>query len=125
LSAFRTVGTTLQLIWWTIGPSVGPSVSAAGEISEVRLRANSQSIDFIFNYGNSIVWNVVVPSIFNLDEGNLRGKMGWVFLATSIIALIIVYFEFPETKDKTYAELRMFPGVCTREGFQGLYAVDK
>lgn len=59
----------------------------------------------MFNYGYSTVWNVVVPYMFNPDEGNLGGKMGWIFLATSVIALIIVYFEFPETKDKSYEEL--------------------
>ena len=43
--------------------------------------------------------------MFNPGEGNLGGKMGWIFLATCIIALVIVYLEFPETKDRTYKEL--------------------
>lgn len=88
-----------------MGPTTGPAMAIAGEISEIRLRAQSLSIGFAFNYFFSTVWNVVVPYMFNSDEGNLGGKMGWIFLATSVISFFIVYFEFPETKDRTYEEL--------------------
>ncbi|KAM0134451.1 hypothetical protein ACHAO1_005663 [Botrytis cinerea] len=99
------VGVTLQLVWFTIGPSIGPSISLAGEISSLRLRAKSQSLGFFFNYSYSTVWNVAVPYMFNATEGNLGGKMGWIFLATSCIALFVVWAEIPETKDRTYGEL--------------------
>lgn len=80
-------------------------MAIAGEVSQIRLRAQSQSIGFAFNYFFSTVWNVVVPYMFNAEEGNLGGKMGWIFLATSVLSFIIVYYEFPETKDRTYEEL--------------------
>ncbi|KAK6606440.1 Alpha-glucosides permease MPH2 [Botrytis cinerea] len=99
------VGVTLQLVWFTIGPSIGPSISLAGEISSLRLRAKSQSLGFFFNYSYSTVWNVAVPYMFNATEGNLGGKMGWIFLATSCIAWFVVWAEIPETKDRTYGEL--------------------
>lgn len=101
----RCVGVTLQLVWFTIGPSIGPSISLAGEISSLRLRAKSQSLGFFFNYSYSTVWNVAVPYMFNATEGNLGGKMGWIFLATSCIAWFVVWAEIPETKDRTYGEL--------------------
>jgi hypothetical protein len=88
-----------------MGPATGPSMAIAGEVSQARLRAESQSIGFAFNYFFSCVWNVVVPYMFNTDEGDLGGKMGWIFLATSLISFVIVYLEFPETKDRTYEEL--------------------
>jgi hypothetical protein len=120
----RATGITLQLVWWTIGPSIGPSISVAGEISEARLRAKSQSIGFTFNYVYSTVWNVVLPYMFNPGYGDLGGKMGWIFLATSLIALLVVYFEFPETKDMSFKLLdeafqehvptRNFKGYATR-----------
>ncbi|KAJ5701164.1 maltose permease Mal61 [Penicillium malachiteum] len=104
-TALWTIGIALELTWWTMGPVAGPAMAIAGEISQARLRAQSQSIGFAFNYFFSCVWNVVVPYMFNTDEGNLGGKMGWIFLATSLISVVIVYFEFPETKDRTYEEL--------------------
>ncbi|KAJ5359093.1 uncharacterized protein N7496_011506 [Penicillium cataractarum] len=99
------IGISLELTWWTMGPTVGPAMGIAGEVSQVRLRAKSQSIGFAFNYFYSTLWNVVVPYMFNADEGNLGGKMGWIFLATSAISLIVLYFEVPETKDRSYETL--------------------
>jgi SP family general alpha glucoside:H+ symporter-like MFS transporter len=95
----------LQLIPLVFAPAVGPAMSIAGEISSTRLRAKSQSIGFMFNFFFSTVWNVVVPYMFNPNEGNLGGRMGWIFFTTSILAVVIIFFEFPETKDRTYAEL--------------------
>ena len=46
-----------------------------------------------------------MPYMFNATEGNLGGKMGWIFLATSCIAWFVVWAEIPETKDRTYGEL--------------------
>ncbi|KAF7879840.1 uncharacterized protein EAF02_008010 [Botrytis sinoallii] len=95
------VGVTLQMVWFTIGPSI----SLAGEISSLRLRAKSQSLGFFFNYSYSTVWNVAVPYMFNATKGNLGGKMGWIFFATACITWFIVWIEIPETKDRTYGEL--------------------
>ncbi|KAL2851258.1 general substrate transporter [Aspergillus pseudodeflectus] len=103
--ALWAIGISLELTWWTMGPTIGPAMGIAGEVSQVRLRAKSQSIGFAFNYFYSTVWNVVVPYMFNADEGNLGGKMGWIFLATSLISLVVVYFEVPETKDRSYETL--------------------
>lgn len=43
--------------------------------------------------------------MFNATEGNLGGKMGWIFFATACIAWFVVWAEIPETKDRTYGEL--------------------
>lgn len=102
---FRCIGVALELTWWVMGPVIGPAMGIAGEVSQARLRAKSQSIGFAFNYFFSTVWNVVVPYMFNSDEGNLGGKMGWIFLATGLISLVVVYFDFPETKGRSYEVL--------------------
>ncbi|KAJ5553963.1 maltose permease Mal61 [Penicillium frequentans] len=99
------IGVALELTWWVMGPVIGPAMGIAGEVSQARLRAKSQSIGFAFNYFFSTVWNVVVPYMFNTDEGNLGGKMGWIFLATSLISLVVVFFDFPETKGRSYEVL--------------------
>lgn len=77
----------------------------AGEISAIKLRAKTQAIGFFFNFAFQAVWLIVTPYIFNPGWGNLGGKTGWVFLGTSLIGLVVVFLEFPETKDLTVAEL--------------------
>ncbi|ESZ94910.1 hypothetical protein SBOR_4702 [Sclerotinia borealis F-4128] len=128
------VGITLQLVWFTIGPSISPSISLAGEISSLRLRAKSQSLGFLFNYTYSTIWNVVVPYMFNTNEGNLGGKMGWIFCATACIAWFMVWAEIPEIKDRSYRELdemfsrgvgaRKFKGYCTERSVENTKVVE-
>jgi SP family general alpha glucoside:H+ symporter-like MFS transporter len=80
-------------------------MSVAGEVSAVRLRAKTSALGFFFNYTFSTIWNVVVPYMFNPDQGNLAGKMGWIFFATCVVAGVIVWLEIPETKDLSFAEI--------------------
>jgi hypothetical protein len=92
-------------------------MSIAGEVSAVRLRAKSMAIGFTFNYFFSTVWNVAIPYLYNTDEANLGGKIGWIFAAMGLIALVIIYFEVPETKGRSFEDLdEMFnENVRTRE----------
>lgn len=93
------------MIWWTVGPGIGSVISIAGEISSVRLIAKSQVLGFLFNYCYSTIWNDVVPYMFNTIDGYLGGKMGWIFFPTCLISLIVIFSEFPETKDRGFDEL--------------------
>jgi MFS transporter, SP family, general alpha glucoside:H+ symporter len=99
------VAITLQMVWLSIGPANGPALSVAGEVSTMRLRAKTLAIGFFFNYFYSTVWNVVVPYMFNTDYGNLGGRMGWIFFATCLISYVIIWFEIPDTKDLTAAQI--------------------
>ncbi|CAK7238441.1 hypothetical protein SEUCBS140593_010691 [Sporothrix eucalyptigena] len=98
-------GISLQLVWLCMGPVVGPAMAVAGEVSAVRLRAKTAAIGFFFNYIYSTVWNVVVPYMYNTDEGNLQGKMGWIYFATCLISIVVVWFEVPELKDISFADI--------------------
>lgn len=103
----RTVGISLQLLWFCISSAVGPAMATAGEISSARLRAKSQAIGLGINYLWSCVWNVATPYCFNAPPtgAGLLGKTGFIFCATTVISLAIFWFEFPETKDRTFVEL--------------------
>ncbi|KAJ9606139.1 hypothetical protein H2200_009100 [Cladophialophora chaetospira] len=104
--ALWAVGCLLQVAQFVgLGPAVGPAMAIAGEVSELRLRSKTQSVGFFFNYIFSTIWNVVVPYMFNADQGNLGGKMGFIYFATSIIAVVVLFFEMPETKDMSYEQL--------------------
>lgn len=67
----------------------------------MRLRGKSQSIGFVFSFFLSTVFSVVIPYMFNTDQGNLGGKMGWIFMALSIVAVVVLWLELPETKDRS------------------------
>jgi SP family general alpha glucoside:H+ symporter-like MFS transporter len=49
--------------------------------------------------------NVIMPYLFNQDQADLGGKIGWIFAVMGIIALFIVFFEVPETKARSFQEL--------------------
>lgn len=110
------VAITLQMAWLSIGPSNGPALAVAGEVSTMRLRAKTLAVGFFFNFLYSTAWNVAVPYMFNTDEGNLGGLTGWVFFAACLISFTIMWFEFPDTKDLTASQIdeRFEMGVKTR-----------
>ena len=58
--------------------------------------------------------------MFNPDKGNLGGKMGWIYAATCLIAIVVVYFEFPETRNRTFIKLdHMFEMRLSSRKFAG------
>jgi hypothetical protein len=77
----------------------------AGEVSSVRLRAKSQGLGFLVNGFFSWAFNFFVPYMFNADEANLGGKMGFFFFGLCAIGAVVIFLEIPETKGRTYAEL--------------------
>jgi SP family general alpha glucoside:H+ symporter-like MFS transporter len=80
-------------------------MAIAGEVSAARLRAKSLAIGFTFNYCFSTVMNVIMPYLFNQDQLDLGGKIGWIFAIMGFISIIIVFFDVPETKGRTFPEL--------------------
>lgn len=56
--------------------------------------------------------------MFNPDEGNLGGLMGWIFFATSVIAFGVMWIELPETKDLSFEQIdRRFQDKTVTRGF--------
>ncbi|KAJ5167493.1 uncharacterized protein N7482_006274 [Penicillium canariense] len=118
-TALWVVGIFLELTWWVYGPAIGPAMSIAGEVSAVRLRAKSMAIGFTFNYFFSTIWNVVIPYLYNTDEANLGGKMGWIFAGLGAITLVIIYCEVPETKGRSFEDLdEMFSEKVSTKAFR-------
>lgn len=99
------VGIFLELSWWVYGPAIGPAMAIAGEVSSVRLRAKSLAIGFTFNYFFSTVWNVAMPYLYNSDEADLGGLIGWIFAGMGAVTMLILFFELPETKGRSFEEL--------------------
>ncbi|KAJ3540813.1 hypothetical protein NM208_g4893 [Fusarium decemcellulare] len=101
------IGIVMQFTCLAYGPGVGSSLAVAGEVSASRLRAKSQGIAFGFQAITSTVWVTVLPYMFNKDQGNMGGHIGWVFFGMTILMIVAVYFDVPGTKGRTFHELDM------------------
>ena len=89
----------------------------AGATSTLRLRAKSQSLGFFAQFLFSWIFTYTVPYMYSTDEGNLGGKVGFIFSTLSAMAFLVLYLEVPEIQNRTVAELDvMFEAeVPTRE----------
>jgi hypothetical protein len=54
---------------------------------------------------SSCIWSFSLPYAINPDQGNLGGKIAFVFGAVLVFATIFIYFFVPETKGRTYIEI--------------------
>lgn len=99
------IGLALQCTGIAFGPTVGTGFAVAGEVSAIRLRAKSQGIAFGWQAIVSTVWTIVLPYMFNKDQGNMGGHLGWVFFGMAVVVAVIVYYDVPGTKGRTFAEL--------------------
>lgn len=88
--SLTVIGVSLQFISISYGPAVGASMAVAGEVSASRLRAQSLGLGAAFMALAATFWQVVLPYLFNQDEANLGGKLGWIFLGMAVIYLVIV-----------------------------------
>lgn len=56
--------------------------------------------------GNTILgWQTSLPYAINADQGNLGGKIAFIFMAVMAGCAVFIFFAVPETKDRTYAEI--------------------
>lgn len=94
----------LVLFFYNVGAG-GTSPIITSETSSVRLRAKSNSIGFVCNGFLSWAFNFFVPYMFNADEGNWGGKTGFFFAGLSFISAVVLFFELPEMKNRTYMQL--------------------
>jgi hypothetical protein len=76
-----------------------------GETSSPTLRAKTTGLATATQALFGIIMNFTIPYMVNPDEGNLKGKVGFVFGGLSLIASIGSYFYCPELKGRTFNEI--------------------
>jgi hypothetical protein len=86
----------------TIGSAAWP---IAAETPTSRLRAPTQSLATMMNGLSSCIWSFALPYAVNPDQGNLGGKIAFVFGAVLVFAVVFIFFMIPETKNRTYMEI--------------------
>lgn len=86
---------TLGTVAWTV----------VAEIPSLRLRARTQGLANLTLCLVQWLVGFVFPYMFNPDAGNLGGKVGFIFGATSFLGFVGVYWYLPETKNRTAEQL--------------------
>ncbi|KAH7161060.1 maltose permease MAL61 [Dactylonectria macrodidyma] len=105
-AALWYIGVCIMVIGFCLQSGVGsawPVVSA--ETSSMRLRTQSQAIAWVSNAFFSWLFNFFVPYLFDTDQADLGGKIGFFFSGLCCFGFLIIWFEIPEMKNRTYTEL--------------------
>ncbi|ETS74962.1 hypothetical protein PFICI_13446 [Pestalotiopsis fici W106-1] len=80
-----------------------PVISA--EISTVRLRSKSQGIGLTAQCIGAWAFNFFAPYLYNSDQANWGGKIGFFFAGLSTIAFAVTWWDVPETLGRSFAQL--------------------
>lgn len=98
---------SLMDIWtFTYQMTVGPICFVIiSEISATRLRSRTIAITTAVQAVASVVFTVAMPYMLNSDQGNWRGKAGYLFGGISLACLIWCWLRIPESRGRTFEEL--------------------
>lgn len=70
-----------------------------------RLRAKTIAFGLAFYFALNLIWQFVLPYMFNPDEANMGAKVAFVFGGLAVVCIVYLFFYQPETAGRTYAEL--------------------
>lgn len=91
----------------------------AAEASSLQLRAKTQGIGWFTSGIGTAVFAIILPYIYNIDQGNLRAKTGFVMAGFAAVAVIVVWLAIPEMKGRTPMEIdRMFSLILRTRAFK-------
>ena len=54
---------------------------------------------------SSCIWSFATPYAINPDQGNLGGKIAFIFGAVMAVSFVFIWFMVPETKNRTWIEI--------------------
>jgi MFS transporter, SP family, general alpha glucoside:H+ symporter len=77
------------------------------EASSAKLRGKTIAISTAINALINVACAVGIPYAINPDQGNLRGKLAFVFLGVTLPCIVWCFLALPETKGRTFRELDM------------------
>ena len=96
-----------------------------GETSSTALRARTTALATATQALFGIAMNFAIPYMVNPDEGNMKGKVGFVFGGLALFGTIGSFFYVPELNGRTFNEIdtMFFNRVPPRK--MGSYVVDE
>lgn len=86
----------------TIGP-LGYVIMC--EASSTKLRSKTIAFSTTVNMAVSVALAVAIPYAINPDQGNMRGKLSFVFFGTAIPCLVWCWLCLPEMKGRSFAQI--------------------
>lgn len=96
----------MMLVVITTGVGAWPaSFAVKVETSALRLRAKTQGIGELFQNIASIVFNLVLPYMYNPDAGYLRGKMGFIYGGFCLFTAVMTWWIVPEMKGRSVLDI--------------------
>lgn len=75
------------------------------ETATSRLRIKTIAIGLATANSIGVMWSFVLPYLFNPDQANLGGKLGFIFGGLSFPCIAFIWWYQPETKNRSYEEL--------------------
>lgn len=87
---------------FTIGPVC---FTILCEIASVQLRSMTIGLATVACSIWNIIFAVAIPYAMDADEGNWKGKLGFLFAGIAALCTVWCFFCLPETKDRTFEEL--------------------
>ncbi|WQF76442.1 Putative major facilitator, sugar transporter, major facilitator superfamily [Colletotrichum destructivum] len=100
-----TVAFILIYSWW-YNVSIGSTAfSLLAETSTSRLRAKTVAIGYASQNSINVMWQFVIPYMFNPDKANLGAKIAFIFGGLCFFSLLYLWYFQPETGGRSYEEL--------------------
>ncbi|CDK27160.1 unnamed protein product [Kuraishia capsulata CBS 1993] len=105
--SLRWAQASFVLIWSAVWQcTVGPVMYVViGEIPSTKLRGKTIAFATAMQSVTALVFSIIMPYILDENEGNLRGKAGFIFGGLSLISVAWCYLRLPETKGRTFDEI--------------------
>lgn len=111
----------MMLVTIVCGVGVWPaSFAVAAETSSLQLRAKTQGLGWMVSAFSSAASGIALPYVFNPDAGDLRGKVGFLYVGSCLVGLAVSWFIVPEMKGRSVGEIdRMFELGLKARQFKG------
>lgn len=102
----RLVGVGLVLVGFFNSLGVASAVPVLqSEVSTVRLRSKTAGVAFTSQSLTMWAFNFFTPYMYNTDQLNWGGKIGFFFVGLGTIAFVGGWFAIPETRGRSFAEI--------------------
>jgi hypothetical protein len=86
---------TLGTVQWSI----------AADSPSSNVRAPTMALANMTNTLFAAVWALALPYAINPDQGNLGGKIAFIFFSDLTVSIIFILFCIPETNRRTFLEI--------------------
>ncbi|CEN59483.1 Putative Maltose high-affinity maltose transporter (Alpha-glucoside transporter) [Aspergillus calidoustus] len=100
-----TVAFILIYSWWYNASIGSTAFSLLSEVATSRLRIKTVAIGYAVHSGINVMWQFVIPFMFNPDKGNLGGKIAFIFGGMCCLCLLYLWLWQPETSGRSFQEL--------------------